>query len=91
MAAPLACGNSGNGYLYLVARYAEPTERQLKKRLDHVNAVAARLLPPRRFWFSPPEAEKASTVGRRAIGLDSWRLRMTSDAAHSRPSRQQSV
>jgi hypothetical protein len=30
MAAPLACGNSGNGYL--VARYAEPTERQLKKK-----------------------------------------------------------
>ena len=48
-----------------------------KNGLTMSTQLAARLLPPRRFWFSPLEAKKASTVRRRAIDLGSWRLRMT--------------
>jgi hypothetical protein len=61
----------------LSAHYAKPTERVLKKRLDHVNAVGRAFIAASPFLVLATGSQRASTVRRRAIGLGSWRLRMT--------------
>jgi len=48
----------------LAAQYAKPTER-----LDHVNAPGRAFIAASPFLVLAPEAEKASTVRRREIGL----------------------
>ena len=53
----------------LAAQYAKPTERLLKKRLDHVNAPGRAFIAASPFLVLAPEAEKDSTVRRREIGL----------------------
>ena len=59
----------------LRALYAEPVERIAKKALNHVSDVGRAFIAASPFWFWQPQAKKASTAHRRAIGLAMWKLR----------------
>ena len=61
----------------LSAHYAKPTERVLKKRLDHVNAVGRAFIAASPFLVLATGSREGLDCSPKGIGLGSWRLRMT--------------